>query len=166
MTAVTPTDRPKSVHNLCVIEVFWWRFYVVTMFLGYFCGCRGVCHRTESDLFIFVFAYVLGSVPVETYSRNWIWPRSIFIIGSVWLWNWYCTHINLNNVILWGIIPICKMFAKTWHCLFCFGARYSFWPFALTRECALHLRPCEKTPETYFAGGLTGFSKTICSVPE
>ena len=89
----------------------------------------------------------LGSVPVETYSRNWIWPRSIFIIGSVWRWNWYCTHINLNNVILWGIIPICKIFAKTWHFLFCFGVRYSFWPFALTRECALHLRPCEKTPE-------------------
>ena len=22
MTVVTPTDRPKSVHNLCVIEVF------------------------------------------------------------------------------------------------------------------------------------------------
>ena len=38
--------------------------------------------------------------------------------------------------------------------------------FALTRECALHLRPCEKTPETYFAGGLAGYSKTIWSVPE
>ena len=107
-----------------------------------------------------------GSIPVETYSRNWIWLRSIFIIGSVWPWNWYCTHINLNNVILWGIIPICKIFAKIWHCLFCFGVRYNFWPFALTRECALHLRPCKKTPETYFAGGLAGFSKTICSVPE
>ena len=107
-----------------------------------------------------------GSIPVETYSRNWIWPRSIFIIGSVWRWNWYCTHINLNNVILWGIIPICKIFAKTWHFLFCFGVCYSFWPFALTRECALHLRPCEKTRKTYFAGGLAGFSKTICTVPE
>ena len=59
--------------------------------------------------------------------------RSIFIIGSVWRWNWYCTHINFNNVILWGIIPICKIFAKTWHFLFCFGMCYSFWPFALTR---------------------------------
>ena len=108
----------------------------------------------------------IGSVPVETYSRNWFWPRSIFIIGSVWRWNWYCTHINSNNVILWGIIPICKVFAKTWHFLFCFGVCYSFWPFALTRECALHLRPCEKMRKTYFAGGLAGFSKTICTVPE
>ena len=107
-----------------------------------------------------------GSVPVETYSRNWIWSRSIFIIGSVWRWNWYSTHINLYNVILWGIIPICKIFGKTWHFLFCFGVCYSFWPFALTRECALHLRPCEKTRKTYFAGGLAGFSKTICTVPE
>ena len=117
-------------------------------------------------IFEFELRGTQGSVPVETYSRNWIWPRSIFIIGRVWPWNWYCTHINLNNVILWGIIPICKNFAKTWHCLFCFGARYSFWPFALTRECALHLRPCEKTRKTYFAGGLAGFSKTICTVPE
>ena len=108
----------------------------------------------------------IGSVPVETYSRNWIWPRSIFIIGSVWRWNWYCTHMNLNNVILWGIIPICKIFAKRWHFLFCFGVCYSFWPFALTRECALHLRPCEKTRKTYFAGGLAGFSKTKRTVPE
>ena len=97
---------------------------------------------------------------------NWIWPRSIFIIGSVWRWNWYCTNRNLNNVILWGIIPVCKIFAKTWHFLFCFGVCYSFWPFALTRECALHLPPCEKTRKTYFAGGLAGFSKTICTVPE
>ena len=26
--------------------------------------------------------YDIGSVPVETYSGNWIWPRSIFVIGS------------------------------------------------------------------------------------
>ena len=24
--------------------------YVVTMLFGFFCGCRGFCHRTESDL--------------------------------------------------------------------------------------------------------------------
>ena len=26
--------------------------------------------------------YCQGSVPVETKSRHWIWPRSIFIIGK------------------------------------------------------------------------------------
>ena len=100
-----------------------------------------------------------GSVPVETYSPNWIWPRSIFIIGRVWPWNWYCTHINLNNVILWGIIPICKICAKTWHCLFCFGALYSFWPFPLTRECALHLRPCKKIAWNLFRRRSCRFSR-------
>ena len=54
VTAVTPTDRPKSVRNLCVIEVFGGVFYVVTMLFGLFCECRGFCHRTESELFLFV----------------------------------------------------------------------------------------------------------------
>ena len=53
MTAVTPTDRPKSVRNCCIIEIFGGVFYVVTMLFGFFCGCMGVCHRTESDLFLF-----------------------------------------------------------------------------------------------------------------
>ena len=53
VTAVTPTDRPKSVRNSCVIN-FLWRFYVVTLLFGLFCGCRGFCHRTESDLFLFL----------------------------------------------------------------------------------------------------------------
>ena len=51
VTAVTPIDRPKSVCNRCVIEVFGGVFYVVTML--YSVG-GGVCHRTESDLFLFV----------------------------------------------------------------------------------------------------------------
>ena len=29
-------------------------FYVVTLFYGLFCRCRGFCHRTESDLFLFL----------------------------------------------------------------------------------------------------------------
>ena len=29
---------------------------VVTLLIGFFCGCRGFCHRTESDLFLF-FCY-------------------------------------------------------------------------------------------------------------
>ena len=54
MAAVTPTDRPKSVRNCCVIKVFGGVFYVVTLLFGLFCGCRGFCHRTESDLFLFL----------------------------------------------------------------------------------------------------------------
>ena len=55
MTAVNPADRPKSVRNRCLIEVFGGVFYVVTLLFGFFCGCRGFCHRTESDLFLFLF---------------------------------------------------------------------------------------------------------------
>ena len=58
MTDVTPTDRPKSVHNRCVIEVFGGVFCVVTLLFGVFCGCKGFCHRTESDIFFFLLVSV------------------------------------------------------------------------------------------------------------
>ena len=40
MAVVTPTDRPGSVCNRCIIEVFG-RFCVVTLFSGIFCLCKG-----------------------------------------------------------------------------------------------------------------------------
>ena len=30
-------------------------FCVVTLFFGFFCWCRGFCHRTESDIFLFLW---------------------------------------------------------------------------------------------------------------
>ena len=48
------TDRPNSVRNRCVTEIFGIAFYVVMLFFGLFCGCRGFCHRTESDPFLFL----------------------------------------------------------------------------------------------------------------
>ena len=45
--------RPKSVRTRCEIGIFSWRFCAVTLLFGFFRGCRGVCHRTESDLFLF-----------------------------------------------------------------------------------------------------------------
>ena len=50
---VTPTDRPKSVRNGCVIEVFG-AFLCCHVAFWIFCRCRGFCHRTESDLFLFL----------------------------------------------------------------------------------------------------------------
>ena len=55
VTAVTPTDRPKSVRNSCVIKVFGGVFMLSRCFLDCFCGCMGFCHRIESDLFFFLF---------------------------------------------------------------------------------------------------------------
>ena len=53
VSVVTSTDRPKSVRNRCVIEVFDGALccHVAS---GFFCGCGGFCLRTESDLFLFL----------------------------------------------------------------------------------------------------------------
>ena len=53
VAVVTRTDRPKSVRNRCVIELFCDVVYVVILPFWQFCWCRGFCHRTESDLFLF-----------------------------------------------------------------------------------------------------------------
>ena len=52
---VTPTDRPKSVRNRCVFKLFVLCPCVVTLAFWHFCWCRGFCHRTESDIFLFSF---------------------------------------------------------------------------------------------------------------
>ena len=54
VTVVTPTDRPKSVRNCCLIELFCGVVCVVTLSFWHFCLCRGFCHRTGSDLLLFV----------------------------------------------------------------------------------------------------------------
>ena len=55
VAVVTPTDRPKSVRNCCLIELFCGVVCVVTLPFWHFCWCRGFCHRTGSDLLLFVF---------------------------------------------------------------------------------------------------------------
>ena len=58
MVVVTPTDRPKSDRNRCVIELFCGVVCVVILPFWNFCWCRGFCHRTESDLFLFLLTYI------------------------------------------------------------------------------------------------------------
>ena len=53
VAVVTPTDRPKSVRNRSVIELFCGVFNVVTLPFWHFCWCMGFCHRTESNLAFF-----------------------------------------------------------------------------------------------------------------
>ena len=52
VAVVTPTDRPKSVRNRCVIKLFCGVVCVVTLPFCDICWCMGFCHRTESDLFL------------------------------------------------------------------------------------------------------------------
>ena len=63
LAVVTPTDRPKSVHNRSVIELFCGLVCVVTLPFWHFCWCRGFCHRTESDLFLFLLRCEVGHCP-------------------------------------------------------------------------------------------------------
>ena len=57
VAVVTLTDRLKSVRNRCVIELFCGVVCVVTLPLWHFCWCMGFCHRTESDLFLFLLRF-------------------------------------------------------------------------------------------------------------
>ena len=51
VAVVTPTDCAKSVRNRCVIEVFGGVFVLLGLLFGFFCACRGFCHRTQSGPF-------------------------------------------------------------------------------------------------------------------
>ena len=65
MTVVTPTDRPKSVRNCCEIEVFGGLF-VLSIGFRIFYWYKGFCHRTESDLLLFLF------ICIELYKKTYV----------------------------------------------------------------------------------------------
>ena len=69
MTVVTPTDRPKSVRNRCVIEIFGGVFCVSFGF-RIFSWHRVFCHRTESDLPLFLFTLIFSFFIEESFSGH------------------------------------------------------------------------------------------------
>ena len=82
VTVVTPTDRPKSVHNCCLIELFCGIVCVVTLPLWHFCWYRGFCHRTGSDLLLFVLTFYFGHIQNDIRKT----PRT------------FCVKVSLANV--------------------------------------------------------------------
>ena len=82
---VTPTDRPKSVRNSCLIELFCGVVYVVTLSLWHFCWYRGFCHRTGSDLLLFVLTKSEKSLVI--YMTKVIWQLNQNVCN--WLWRTY-----------------------------------------------------------------------------
>ena len=81
VAVVTPTDRPKSVRNCCLIELFCGVVCVVTLPLWHFCWYSGFCHRTGSDLLLFVFTNnrQMGEYIQLPYARwaSWCWLFTI-----------------------------------------------------------------------------------------
>ena len=72
VAVATPTDRPKSVRNCCLIELFCGVVCVVTLPFWHFCWCRGFCHRTGSDFLLFVLRLICkenGNYILETAFR-------------------------------------------------------------------------------------------------
>ena len=48
-----PHSKTLSLIEVCNRSL-WWCLCVVTLLFGFFSWCRGFCHRTESDLFLFL----------------------------------------------------------------------------------------------------------------
>ena len=67
VAVVTPTDRPMSVRNCCLIELFCGVVCVVSLPFRHFCWCRVFCHRTGSDLLLFVFLSKFGDISFQKY---------------------------------------------------------------------------------------------------
>ena len=93
MAIVTPTDRPVGPQSLCN-RSFWWRFCVVTLLFGFFCWCRGFCHRNESDLFL----YLLGWNELRNEVSWFMVTKNVF--SSVFAFTfWCCTSIWWEHLI-------------------------------------------------------------------
>ena len=87
VAVVTPTGRPKSVRNRCLIELFCGVVCVVTLPFWHFCWCRGFCHRTESDLFLFL-------VSTQTRPISYYWTDSLEYVHVLCPRTFRTTHVH------------------------------------------------------------------------
>ena len=83
VAVVTPTDRPKSVRNRCLIELFCGVVFVVALPFWHFCWCRGFCHRTGSDLLLFVLTNSKVSYKSRVCFQHAKHVQTFYLI-------WYC----------------------------------------------------------------------------
>ena len=86
VAVVTPTDRHKSVRNRCVIELFCGVVCVVTLPFWHFCWCMGFCHRTESDLFLFLMKFCTDEVLVVCSTRQCYSGKCVTNGGHTCFW--------------------------------------------------------------------------------
>ena len=78
VAVVTPTDRPKSVRNRCLIKLFCGVVCVVTLPFWHFCWCRGFCH--------------LGLSQISSFLSLNKYPRTT-------LKYWFCLHFFLFGIL-------------------------------------------------------------------
>ena len=87
----------KSVHNRCY-RSFWWRFCVLTLLFGFFfSGCRGFCHRTELDLFLFPSSCIWFFYSYLRFVQYLIWPGIGVGVGLV-----VCSTIPLDILTIFS----------------------------------------------------------------
>ena len=117
VAVVTPTDRPKS--SCCLIELFCSVVCVITLPFWHFCWCRGFCHRTGSDLLLFVLSLkrcgndwgfknkslfgqvsTINGTAILLYSRS-RWSRSIFTTQRVKILDFEFIQIEYITLHLW-----------------------------------------------------------------
>ena len=84
-------------------QSFWWRFYVVTLLFGLFCWCRGFCHRTESDVFLFLFDNKSSAVLI---SPHWL----VSIIDT-----WFLITMGIRELHLYLKILFRWVQGPCWH---------------------------------------------------
>ena len=128
VAVVTPTDHPKSVRNCCLIELFCGVVRVVTLPFWHFCWCRGFCHRTGSDLLLFVLipgdfyrTFATGEASQQrtlTLPDTWSFPifdlhllscRDLSCLRTFWVRNFsrnfffalklVFTHLNITSTL-------------------------------------------------------------------
>ena len=97
VAVVTLTDRPKSVRNYCLIELFCGVVCVVTLPLWHFCWYRGFCHRTGSDLLLFVLLSGLCSLTSVIVLQPYHSGFKNFVIRSRRFTNFFRRPDDYNN---------------------------------------------------------------------
>ena len=93
VAVVTPTDRPKSVRNRCLIELFCGVVCVVTLPFWHFCWCKGFCHRTESDLFLFLLFLIRAAYDFHESPKSYEVLTNRFNLEVCLKNNTYCVWI-------------------------------------------------------------------------
>ena len=114
----SPTDRPMSVRNRCVIEVLGGVFVLSHCFV---CECRGFCHRTESDIFLFLFLKLPSLLKIVWVVFSWFLVGayiqayvSFCIIKHYMHTYWHLVSVRANDNDFWKSFLITTSVRPNW----------------------------------------------------